>query len=238
MEWLAFAGSVIGGLIGGLFTFIGVRMTIKHEDKKKERERLEKANLEKPRLEIIKYRDFKETHNLKSASNDWNVLVLGIQKFEEKDGRALFYYDDLALDLKNLEFVEYELVNSGLTEIEDMCATCNLPKNVAFFELENRESHIVNHFLSYEAWANRRYIKPKQTVKLRVYYIKDQRIVSNLGSAVVTLWLRDVNGFLWSQSLFAPGQELDISRMSNRAEFKDSRDIEAAIRCFNGTLPW
>ena len=29
MDWLAFAGSILGGLIGGLFTFIGVRLTIK-----------------------------------------------------------------------------------------------------------------------------------------------------------------------------------------------------------------
>ena len=35
MDWLAFAGSILGGLIGGLFTFIGVSLTIKHEDKKK-----------------------------------------------------------------------------------------------------------------------------------------------------------------------------------------------------------
>ena len=238
MEWLGFAGSVLGGFIGGLFTYFGVKLTLRHDDEKKERERLEKINLEKPRLEIIKYRDFKETSKLKSQNSDWNILVLGIRNFEDKEGRAFFYYDEAALDSKNLEFVEYELVNAGITEIEDMCATCNLPKNVSIFELENREMHINNHFLSYEAWANRRYIKPKQTIKLRIYYIKGQTIISNIGSAVLTLWLRDTNGYLWSQSLFAPAEELEISKMGSRDDFKESRDIETAIKCFKGELPW
>ena len=35
MDWLSFAGSIIGGLIGGLFTFVGVKLTIRHEDQKK-----------------------------------------------------------------------------------------------------------------------------------------------------------------------------------------------------------
>lgn len=38
MDWLGFAGSVIGGIIGGLFTFLGVKLTIKHDDEKKKME--------------------------------------------------------------------------------------------------------------------------------------------------------------------------------------------------------
>ena len=199
---------------------------------------MEKLNFEKPRLEITSYSDFKKTNGINTQNPDWNILVLGIEGFEDKDGRAWFKYDKSALDLKNLEYVEYELINSGLTEIEQMCATCNLPKNVSVVELETRESCINNCFLSYEAWANKDYLKPKQTIKLRVYYIKEQVVVSNIGSAVLTLWLRDINGNLWSQCLFAPGKELHISRMSTYREFKDCRDIETAIKCFRGTLPW
>ena len=29
MDWLGFAGSIVGGIIGGLFTFLGVKVTIK-----------------------------------------------------------------------------------------------------------------------------------------------------------------------------------------------------------------
>lgn len=37
MDWLAFAGSILSGLIGGLFTYFGVRLTLKHEMGKEKR---------------------------------------------------------------------------------------------------------------------------------------------------------------------------------------------------------
>ena len=33
MDWLGFLGSIISGIIGGLFTFLGVKVTIKNDDK-------------------------------------------------------------------------------------------------------------------------------------------------------------------------------------------------------------
>ena len=93
MEWLAFAGSVLGGLIGGLFTFFGVKLTLKHEKEKEEKEALIKAEENKPRLEVIKYSDFNATANKKSVNNDCNVLLLNIEKFEDDNGRARFFYN-------------------------------------------------------------------------------------------------------------------------------------------------
>lgn len=58
MDWLAFAGSILGGLIGGLFTYFGVRLTLKHEMEKEKKEQILKADAEKPRLEIVKFLNF------------------------------------------------------------------------------------------------------------------------------------------------------------------------------------
>lgn len=64
MDWLAFAGSILGGLIGGLFTYFGVRLTLKHEMEKEKKKQILKADAEKPRLEIVKFLNFEETkHN-------------------------------------------------------------------------------------------------------------------------------------------------------------------------------
>lgn len=46
MDWLAFAGSILGGLIGGLFTYFGVRLTLKYEREKEKKELLIKADAE------------------------------------------------------------------------------------------------------------------------------------------------------------------------------------------------
>ena len=238
MNWLGFIGSILGGLIGGLFTFFGVKATLRHEDEKRAKEEFEKTEHEKPRLEIAAYSDLKKAAESKAEKTDWDIVVLSINGFENKDWRAWFFYDEAALKLENLDFVEYELVNSGLTEIQDLCATCNLPRSISIFELDDREVNIKNHLLNYEAWGKKRYVKPKEIIKLRVYYIRDKIVVSNIGSPVLTLWLRDVKGNLWSQSLYAPGKQLEISRRRSYEDFKGSRDIETAIRCFSGRLPW
>ena len=150
MEWIAFAGSVLGGLIAGFFTFIGVKATLQHEKEKEKKEELRKAEESKPRLEVLRYSDFKETANNSAENYDCNVLALSILRFEEDDhGRARFYYDNKALDKKNLVFVEYELKNTGLTEIDDVCVTSNLPKNVSVFGCESRDLYINENLLNY-----------------------------------------------------------------------------------------
>ena len=58
MEWISFLGSILGGLIGGIFTFLGVKLTLKHDKEKEHKEILLKANENKPRLEVVKYYDF------------------------------------------------------------------------------------------------------------------------------------------------------------------------------------
>lgn len=237
MDWLAFAGNILGGLIGGLFTYIGVRLTLNYEKEKEKKEQLIKVETEKPRLEIIKYQDFDATKNNKNLNNDCNVLVLKITNFIDC-GRARFFYNEKALKDDNLIFVEYELKNTGLTEIADICVTNNLPRDLSFVELERREFYITENLLNYDVWSNKRYIKPGQSLKLRIYYIKEQIMVSNFDNPILTLWLKDVNGRFWSQLLASPDNEIEISRYRKYSEFRESIDIENAIKCFRNPYMW
>ena len=238
MDWLAFAGSVLGGLIGGLFTFFGVKLTLKHDNEKKNQERIEKATQERPRLEITSYKDFNKTANIKTINNDCNVLALGVLSFKKIDGRACFFYNEAALDNKNLVFVEYQFVNSGLTEIEDICVTSNLPRNMSLFEYEKKDFYINECLLNYDVWSSKRYIKPKATFTLRVYYVKDQKPSTILNSPELVVWLRDVNGFVWSQTLNSPANEIENSKLSNSKALREARDISKAIECFNNPIMW
>lgn len=238
MDWLAFAGSILGGLIGGLFTYFGVRLTLKYEREKEKKELLIKADAEKPRFEIVKYLDFDATKSNKKVNNDCNVLMLNINNFVNDHERAQFFYDEKALKDENLVFVEYELKNTGSTEISDICITGNLPKNLSLIELERKEFYITKKLLNYGVWSNKRYIKPGQTLILRVYYIKEQIIVSNLGTPVLTIWLNDINGRYWSQLLASPSQQIEISRYRKYSEFRESIDIDKAIECFIDPRMW
>lgn len=238
MDWLAFAGSILGGLIGGLFTYFGVRLTLKHEMEKEKKEQILKADAEKPRLEIVKFLNFEETKHNRNVNNDCNVLMLDIKKFADDNGRARFFYDEQALKDENLQFVEYELKNTGLTEIADICITGNLPRNLSLIELERKETYITENFLNYEVWSNKKYIKPGQSLKLRIYYIKDQVMVSNLGTPIITIWLNDVNGRYWSQLLASPNNQIEISRYRKYSEFRENINIDTAIECFRNPYLW
>lgn len=237
MEWLAFAGSILGGLIGGLFTFFGVKLTLKHEKEKEEKEALIKAEENKPRLEVIKYSDFNATANKKSVNNDCNVLLLNIEKFEDDNGRARFFYNKDALDNNKLIYVEFELKNTGLTEIEDVCIASNLPKNMSAIELERKEFYVNENLLNYEVWSNKRYIKPGKSIKIRIYYIKEQ-IISGLISYPLTIWLHDINGRYWEQNFGSPNNDVEKSRLSSRKHFIEQTDIDTAIECFRNPCMW
>ena len=135
-------------------------------------------------------------------------------------------------------FVEYELKKVGLTEIKEICVTSNLPRDMALVELERKEFYINEGLLNYGVWSNRRYVKPGEALRMRVYYLKGQVIVSSLGSPVLTIWLEDINGRYWSQALLSPSNEIEISRYRNYADFRDSVDIKTAIECFKNPSMW
>jgi len=234
MDWLGFAGSILGGIIGGLFTYLGVKLTINHDNKKKQQEELKKAIYERPRLEVV---DFKEVGKHRSLKSDFDVICLNIQSVNKAANRLEFNYDEKALDKNNLVSCEYVLKNTGLTEIDSICFISNLPKDMSIIELRNADFFINEKLLNYDAWADKRFIKPGDEVKVRIYYIKEHVIAPAL-SAPIGVYIQDVNGRYWHQPLFAPTKETDNTRLSSRKEMKEYSDVDTALECFEGKKYW
>lgn len=238
MDWSTLLSGLLGAIVGGGFSLVGTLITLRSKNKKDRRDKLEKINREKPRLEIASYRGFEQTEKDLSMNNDLNVLAVGILGFSESGGRVRFTYDKKAFDSKELVFVEYLLENTGLTEIMDMCVSSNLPKTMSVFEYERKDLYLKEQLLNYDAWSNKRYIKPKGTIKLRIYYIRDQIPSSLLGEHELIIWLRDINGYTWVQTINAPFNEIEISEISSDVELKESIDIKKAIDCFRNPMLW
>ena len=238
MDWLTFVGSILGGLIGGLFTFIGVKITIKYNEKQISQEESKKADKNKPRLEIIDSADYDlDVEKAAKLHADVNAFVLRIKSFKEEDGRAMFEYD-YSPDDKYLHCFEFKMKNTGLTEIEDVCLTSNLPKDTGLMNYYEREMYLSNMLLNYDVWSDKRYIKPGKSLKIRVIFPKGKTIVSNLGSAIISIWLRDINGRVWHQPLFVDRKETEISRLFKPDIFKNAMDVDTAIECFKSPYMW
>lgn len=239
MEILA---SILGGLVSGLFTFLGVFLTIKYQrdkDKKEEvrlqQEKDEEFEKTKPRLEIQEYvaeRDYDETEEA-----DISAILVKIEGYEKYIHR--FHYDPLLLDKSKWCCVDYVLKNTGGTEIDHLFLSTNLPKNTSLLNVSSNEyiSDYKNMYLNYDVLLEKS-IKPLHNVRIRICYIKNHIIVSNMGSAPIAVWLMDVNNNVWKQALFAPDNKIYNSERSSYKTFRDYTDISTAIKCFDDPMLW
>ena len=230
--------AVVGGIIGGFFTVFVARLNHKHDDEVKQKDLMREAEKTKPRLEIIDYKSFDKTQVSEQEDADVSVLVMGIKGFADKNGRAYFDYDKKALKNKNLVYVEYLFENTGLTEIEEVCIASDSPRFVSIFDMRQKDIYIREGFLNYDVWSDKKYIKTKQTFRIRVYYLKDHIPAMLLSGPSLTIWLMDVNGLRWSQFLRAPKDEIEISRSKSYSDFKEMTDISSAIDCFRNPELW
>lgn len=237
MEWLNFIGSILGGLIGGLFTFYGVKMTISYENKKILKEKEEKKLQNKPRLEIVEKTGILEVTKDHLIKGDLNVVMLDILKYSFKD-RPLFYYDESAKNMENLCYKEYVFKNNGVTEIEFVSASTNLQKQSSLFELNSYKFFIENNMLNYEGWCRKKYIKNGDNLIMRIYYRKDKTIFSNIDCNTITLWIKDIDGNLWRQHLNVYSDEISKTFKTNFIEFEEEVNIETAFECFENPILW
>jgi len=238
MDWLSFFGSVLGGLIGGIFTFLGVKLTIKHEKNSQEKEMLKNTFEKKPRLEILSVRHYETNMGYISRSHiDIKALFLVIKEVTLND-RPSVYYDEAALKEENLVFFEFEMKNTGLTEIEDICITSNNPQRVAVFNKEKREFYINKHRLNYDLWEHNICIKPGQSLILRTYFLKNNEDFPYKGAATASIWLKDVNGDFWVQPLFIREGDIYNSKPTTYKKLCESTDVDSAIKCFRDPMLW
>lgn len=236
MEWWGTVLCSIGGaLIGGFITWLINRSNRNYQDKKERKEELKKQFEIRPRLELKQFKGISES-NIDSKA-DFECLLLNFKDKKPTDSSFFFVYDNKALNKKNLCCVEYEFINTGKTEIDSVCIISNQPKTTSIMELEERGFIVNNGLLSYEAWSKKRFIKPGETISIKVCYIKKQVMFSPI-SAIAAIYMEDINSNLWYQPLFCPTDEMGNSNRASRKEFNNNRDVRLALECFKDPTKW
>ena len=225
--------SILGGLVGGLFTFLGVKMTIKYEERKDQREKEEKIKADCPRLEIV---DYKGEHIYdKEEPSNITMILSKIDKYDVKVTPS-FYYDKRITEPSEWISVNYTLKNIGGTEIVHLYFTSNLVRSISIFNISNEDNiySYNNKLLNYSVFLDKS-IKPQETINIKICYVTDRIIESSLNSAVVSIWLIDT---WWEQPLFAPYNRIYNSNRSSHQKWKESTDIITAIKCFANPSLW
>lgn len=240
MEWwatllISLGSAIVGSIIGGFFTLLVESKKQKHQDVLTRKEELQKRYEERPRLELKQFKDLE--HGRVTSTCDCECILLNIEDISEKDGVFFFSYDERALDLKNLVCVEYLFKNTGKTEISSICVVSTHQRTTSMIELEKRSFLINYKALCYEAWAKKRFIKPGETVSIKVCYVKDKVMISPI-SACADIYMEDINGHFWHQPLFCPTNEMENSNRVNYKEFEDNKDIRLALDCFRDPSLW
>ena len=240
MEWwgtllISLASTIVGAIITGIFTLGIERRKQGRIEQQKYKEELQRQYDERPRLELKKFKDFE--HGKIQSKCDCECLLLNIEKIENNNGHFNFYYDEKALNLDNLCCVEYEFINTGKTEIDSICVVSTHPRTTSMIELKQR-SYLLNYkTINYESWSSKRFIKPGQSVSIKICYIKGKVMVSPI-SAVAAIYMEDINGHLWHQPLFCPTDKMENSNRANYKEFRDNKNVRLALDCFKDPSLW
>ena len=229
MDWVSFAGSILSGLIGGLFTFLGVKATINHEKKKIKNEENRKVLESMPRLEFAKKYVLDE---LKEPVKNCEIVIANIKEFKEVDGIARFIYDDNLLDGDKLEFIDVLLENTGKTEIENIFIASN-PRYESAFDLKTKDFFVERKILSCGAYVGQRFIKPGEFVRVRIHFLENENIRTAL-----SVWIIDINGRYWRQSLNINRKEIEKPELKSRRDFKEMTDESNFVECYKKPYLW
>ena len=190
----------------------------------------------KPRLEIMSYTKLGKYSAQRKT--DACILLCNILDYKIEE-RTLFYYDQSIVKPENWDCVEYTLRNTGHTEIDHIYFSTNLPENTSLFNVLNDENVMCydNHLINYSVILDKT-IKPQQTFSVRVCYINDKIIVSNIGNASITIWMIDERENWWCQPLFTPENKIYNSTKTSHKEWKAYTDESKAIECFENPTLW
>lgn len=220
---------VAGALAGGLFTLLIERKKSKNSFLVERQKELKDEYDKRPRLEIKEYKDIEEGGIHTDA--DLNCILLNFDNPIDNNGNLFFSYDRLALEKDNLCCVEYVFENTGKTEIDDVCLVSTQPHTTSVTKLSSKDFLIENGILSYEAWSDKRFIKPGERISIKIYFLKNKIIASPVGS-IVSIYMQDINGNLWRQELFCPIKEIENSTRASFVDFKTERNINSTLDFF------
>lgn len=192
--------SILGGLIGGLFTFLGVKLTLK--DERKRHDEQVRLNIIEKNKEIIKNRPILQCIENCESSPSIQAMVYLVpfgkpELINKKD--IIFHYPEKFEEKQNWEEYTIYLKNVGNKRItrsflhfEDL-KKINLYSDLDIINWNN--SLYGQHYFS-DALTLSVNIAPGEILELNIYYLKD---FPNYKNVLFDIYFEDENGNNWVQ---------------------------------------
>lgn len=197
----------ISSIIGGLFTVVGVYITIGYYRKKDAQDQKNKAFENRPNLDLVEDRDIEPT---------LEMIVLPFQTVK-LDGKYIdVTYHKSYLKKGKLDYFDYTFRNVGKSEITCIHFIMNQKTWGSITELDDDiYSKFINEgFVSYYVILDKR-IHVNEEFKVRFYHRK-QKALGGTFSAILSISLHDDNDRIWGQSFFYPQNKLYSSVRYNQ----------------------
>lgn len=198
MEILA---SILGGLVGGLFTYLGVWLTIKNERKLRE-EDIKRQNQEKNKAVIEKRPEFKVVDNADKIKAEVEIYTLPYIKPKLVDHEEIIFdYDPY--DFENddsWDCVETIICNIGKTAIELSFLQTQYKQEINIYspnQISSFKYEPIKHY-----YCDMRdlpdWIWPDEHIKIKLFYPKEFPELYGLG---FNCYMHDENDNYWFQKL-------------------------------------
>lgn len=222
--------AVVSGLISGIFTVIGVLITLGVENARKEKE-IKRAEIKnKPRFKL------REGKFGTDDIIDLSVFVAPFNVIKKEDGTIIFNYDKKLYN-ENIICKDFIFENIGKGFAAEFHIVSNNQKHVSIISFPLRKSFMNMHSLNYCVLYDKSSIEVNESLKVKIIYNKELQS-TNLFSADFSIYYKDENGNYWEQPLFPETPKLYEPVKSSWKELKNQISVETALECFENPLLW
>lgn len=227
-QLIAIAGSIGGVVIGGLITYFCSYKTLKQERKIEQQNRIIDAKKNRPRFIIDNVKFSNRMDN--NISPNLSIVVLGIKNIVARDTVPYFEFIGENIDNKQLDFLDYELVNEGHSEICSLSITTTMSKYFNIIEYDSRDYYITNKIPNISVDSMDLFVKPGDRFILRVYFSKE--LINKNFIPNITLWAQDSVDYMWMQTIDLKEKQISNSRLDKYNFYKQEIDINSYIDRF------
>lgn len=185
----------ISSVIGGLFTVLGVFITIGYYKKKDAEDLANRVFDKRPNLVLVENT---------SIQPDLHLILLPYKTVDIKGDFIDVSYDRSYLRINSLEYYDYTFRNIGKSEITYIHFIMNLKKWGSITEIDSNfyPNFIKDGYISHSVSLDKR-VHTGECFKVRFYHLKKKAIGASF-SAILSVSLHDDHDLVWGQLFFYP----------------------------------